>query len=249
MKKVIVFDLDGTLAESKQAIDPEMSVLLAELLYVREIGIVSGDGIMHIQQAVIDKLPFDAESFKKLYLLPTKGAGMYVFNGTEWIKLYEERLTKEDKERIRDAFEKITKEVDFLPKEHFGDVLEDRETQFTFSALGQNAPTELKREWDKDFAKRQTLKALLEKYIPEFAIEIGGTTSIDITKKNVDKGFALEQLCKYKNIPIADIMFVGDRLFPGGNDYAVTRTGVDTIAVNDYNETKDIIRKIINNEI
>lgn len=244
MKKAIVFDLDGTLAESKQSLDAEMAALLSELLYVKKVAIVSGGGLAQIQKQVVNKLP-DAEGFKNLFIFPTKGAMMYAFDGKAWVQKYEKALTKDDKEKIRGAFAKVMKEVDFLPKEHFGEVLEDRETQFTFSALGQNAPTDLKKDWDPDVKKRQILKKLLEQYIPEFQIEIGGSTSIDITEKNIDKAFALEQLCKYENLTISEILFIGDAIFPGGNDYAVVKTGVDTIKVNDYNETKDIIKNII----
>jgi phosphomannomutase len=251
MKKIIVFDLDGTLAESKQALDSEMSDLLSQLLYVKKVGIVSGGGFQQLQTQVISKLPFDAEKFKNLYIFPTKGAKMYLFNGTEWTQVYEKALTQDEKNSIREAFEKIMQsgQIAFLPKEHYGDVLEDRETQFTFSALGQNAPVELKKTWDPDASKRQEIERLLKVYLPDYEIAIGGSTSIDITKKGIDKAFALEQLCKDGNFTIADILYIGDALFVGGNDYAVIRTGVDTIAVKDYNETKDIIRKIIKNEI
>ena len=245
MKKAIVFDLDGTLAESKQSLDSEMAALLSDLLYVKKVGIVSGGGMIQLQKQVIDKIPFDAQKFKNLILFPTKGAAMYEFEGKDWKQTYQKLLSEEQKEKIKDAFEKVLKEVDFIPKEHYGELLEDRGTQFTFSALGQDAPPDLKKEWDPNVEKRQRIRKLLEQYIPEFQIEIGGSTSIDITEKGIDKAFALEQLCIYEKITIADILFIGDALFPGGNDYAVVKTGVDTVHVKDYNETKDVIRKII----
>lgn len=245
MKKTIVFDLDGTLAESKQGLDSEIATLLSDLLYVKKVGIVSGGGMPQLEKQVIGKIPFDAEKFKNLIIFPTKGAAMYEFDGEKWNLIYEKLLSDAQKESIRDAFDTVLKEVDFIPKEHFGEILEDRGTQFTFSALGQDAPPDVKKEWDPNVEKRQRIRKLLEQYIPDFQIEIGGSTSIDITEKNIDKAFALEQLCIYEKITIADILFIGDALFPGGNDYAVVKTGVDTIAVKDYNETKDIIRKII----
>jgi HAD superfamily hydrolase (TIGR01484 family) len=249
MKKVIVFDLDGTLAESKQSLDSEIAALLSDLLYVKKVGIVSGGGMPQLKKQVISKIPFDAEKFKNLIIFPTKGAAMYEFNGKDWEQIYQKLLSDEQKQKIRNAFEKVLKEVDFIPEKHYGKLLEDRGTQFTFSALGQDAPPALKKEWDPNVEKRQRIRKLLEEDIPEFEIEIGGSTSIDITEKGIDKAFALEQLCKYEKITITDILFIGDALFPGGNDYAVVKTGVDTIHVKDYNETKDVIRNIIAGKI
>ncbi len=245
MKKAIIFDLDGTLAESKQSLDGEMAILLSQLLYVKKVGIVSGGGMPQLEKQVISRIPFDAEKFKNFIIFPTKGAAMYEFDGKDWKQIYQKLLSDEQKQNIRDAFEKVLKEIDFIPEKHYGKLLEDRGTQFTFSALGQDAPPELKKEWDPNVEKRQRIRKLLEQYIPEFEIEIGGSTSIDITEKGIDKAFALEQLCEYEKIMIADILYIGDALFPGGNDHAVVKTGVDTIAVKDYNETKDVIRKII----
>jgi HAD superfamily hydrolase (TIGR01484 family) len=244
-KKIIVFDLDGTLAESKQSLDTETSKLLSELLSVKKVAIITGGGFPQLQKQVISVVPFDSNKFKNFYIFPTKGAMMYEFDGKNWQKVYEKILSKDDKKKILDAFDKVYKEVDFLPKKHFGNLLEDRESQFTFSALGQDAPVELKRVWDPDASKRKILKEHLDKYLPDFAVEIGGTTSLDITQKNIDKAYAIEQICIYLNMKIDDILFIGDAIFEGGNDYSVIKTKVDNIDVDNYNETKKIIRDII----
>jgi phosphomannomutase len=244
-KKIIVFDLDGTLAESKQSLDKEMSELLGKLLAIKMVAIITGGGFPQLEKQVISKIPFDSKKFKNLYIFPTKGAMMYNFDGKDWKKIYENLLTKENKEKIRNAFDKVYKEVDFLPKEHYGELLEDRGSQFTFSALGQDAPVELKKVWDTDISKRKILKQHLDKYLSEFAVEIGGSTSIDITQKNIDKAYAIEKICEYLNLKIDEVLFIGDAIFEGGNDYSVIRTEVENINVNNYNETKDIIRDII----
>ncbi len=41
------------------------------------------------------------------------------------------------------------------------------------------------------------------------------------------------------------MLFVGDALFPGGNDYPAKATGVDSIEVRDPNETKRVIEAVI----
>src|ERR1035437_887833 len=138
IKKIIVFDLDGTLAISKQGLDEEISLLLGQLLDIKKVAIITGGGFPQLQKQVIDKIPFYSDRLKNLYIFPTKGAMMYNFNGEVWKKIYENTLSQEEKIKIIDAFDKASNEVNFLPKEHYGDVLEDRESQFTFSALGQD---------------------------------------------------------------------------------------------------------------
>ena len=152
-KKIIVFDLDGTLAESKQGLDAEVSELLGQLMDIKKIAIITGGGFPQLQKQVISKIPFDASKFKNFYIFPTKGAMMYNFDGKNWKKIYEMTLSEDDKTKIVDAFNKVYKEINFLPKEHYGELLEDRNSEFTFSALGQDAPVELKKVWDPDAAK------------------------------------------------------------------------------------------------
>ncbi len=244
-KKIIVFDLDGTLAESKQGLDQEISGLLSQLLDIKKVAIITGGAFPQLQKQVISKIAFDAERFKNLYIFPTKGSMMYNFDGKDWIKIYDKSFTYEEKEKIIDAFNKVYKEVDFLSTEHYGDVLEDRGSQFTFSALGQDASVELKKNWDIDFYKRKELKKHLDKYLPEFAVDMGGMTSIDVTQKTIDKAYAIEQIQKYLKIKTDEILFIGDAIFEGGNDYSITKTEVEYINVDNYNETKDIVKDII----
>lgn len=244
-KKIIVFDLDGTLAESKQNLDGEMATLLNQLLAVKKVAVITGGGFPQLQKQVIDVIPFESEKFKNLYIFPTTGAMMYSFDGAKWGKVYEKKLSDEDKAKIVDAFNKVTQEVDFLPKEHFGDIWEDRGTQYTFSALGQSAPIDLKKAWDGDFSKRRILKEHLDKYLPEFAVEIGGSTSIDIYQKIISKAYAIEKICENLNLAGDEVLFIGDAIFEGGNDYSIVKTAVSNINVKSVDETKEIIRQII----
>ena len=96
VKKLIVFDLDGTLAESKSAVDPEMSGLLHDLLGIVKVAIISGGGWPQFEKQVVSKLPHD-ERLTQLSLLPTCGTKFYQYSG-EWKKLYEEDFTKDERE-------------------------------------------------------------------------------------------------------------------------------------------------------
>jgi hypothetical protein len=46
-------------------------------------------------------------------------------------------------------------------------------------------------------------------------------------------------------ITIQEMIFIGDALFPGGNDYPAKETGIVTIQVRDPDESKRVIESII----
>ena len=115
----------------------------------------------------------------------------------------------------------------------------------TFSAFGQEAPLSLKTTWDPNGTKRLHIKKYLDAYLPEFEVRVGGSTSIDVTKKGIDKAYGIKQIEKHLEIPQNAMLFIGDALFEGGNDYPVKALGVDCVEVSGPDETKKIINKLI----
>jgi hypothetical protein len=243
MKRLIVFDLDGTLAQSKAALDDEMAALLGRLLGVVKVAIISGGDFPQFQKQVIQRLPTGSD-FANLSILPTSGTKFFEFDG-EWRKLYSDDLADDQKKKIEDALESAVAQTGFQPKETWGERIEDRGTQITYSALGQQAPLDAKEKWDPDFAKRKAIKAILDTTLPDFSVRLGGTTSIDVTRPGVDKAYGIRKLRDVLGIPIAEMLFVGDAIFPGGNDYPALQAGTDTIEVRDPDETKRVIEAII----
>ncbi|MGB8816028.1 MAG: HAD-IIB family hydrolase [Minisyncoccia bacterium] len=248
MKKIIVFDLDGTLAQSKSPLDKEMSTLLSNLLQKKAVAIVSGGGFTQFEKQVINRFSCPKNLLENLIIFPTKGGSMYKFEMGIWHKIYSESFSEIDKTKIVTAVDTVSHEENLLPKEHFGKRLEDREAEFTFSALGQEAPQIEKEKWDPDYTKRKILQNKLQKLLPEFDVAIGGSTSIDITSKHIDKAFAINQICTRLGYKKEEILFIGDAFFPGGNDASVKTTGIETIAVKNVEETKNFIRKIIDED-
>ncbi|MDP3244074.1 MAG: HAD hydrolase family protein, partial [bacterium] len=96
-----------------------------------------------------------------------------------------------------------------------------------------------------DFAKRKKLKALLKDLIPGFTVRLGGTTSIDVTRLGIDKAYGIKKLREILDIELEEMLFVGDALFPGGNDYPVKEAGVASIQVNNSGETKRVIQSFL----
>ena len=78
MKELIVFDLDGTLAESKSSLDPEMATLLDALLRVVKVAVISGGDWPQFEAQLLANMPHD-EHLKNLSLLPTCGTKFYSY--------------------------------------------------------------------------------------------------------------------------------------------------------------------------
>src|SRR5271154_6062278 len=243
MKKLIVFDLDGTLAESKASLDAEMAKLLNSLLDIVKVSIISGGAWQQFEKQVLAHLSHD-ERLKNLSLLPTCGTKFYKYD-SKWEQLYSEDFTDTEKQKIIGALKKSMESSDCRVEKVWGDVIEDRGSQITFSALGQKAPLDEKKKWDPDFAKRKKMKALLDKLIPEFSVRLGGATSVDVTKHGIDKAYGIRKLRDVLGIPIPEMVFIGDAVFPGGNDYPAKQAGALSIRVRDPDETKRVIEAII----
>jgi phosphomannomutase len=243
MKKLIVYDLDGTLAESKSSLDDRMSALLQKLLGIVKVAIISGGDWPQFEKQVLSRLPHD-ESLTNLSILPTCGTKFFQYNG-DWKKLYSEDFTTADKDMIVSSLNKAVAAAGFEAARIWGEVIEDRGSQITFSALGQQAPLEEKDKWDPDYAKRKKIKAILDSLIPEFSVRMGGATSIDVTKPGIDKAYGIRKLRDILGISVKEMIFIGDALFPGGNDYPAEQAGVVSIPVRGPSETKPVTEAII----
>jgi HAD superfamily hydrolase (TIGR01484 family) len=243
VKRLIVFDLDGTLAASKSPLDPEMSALLHDLLGVVKVAVISGGSWLQFEKQVLSHLPQD-ERLARLSILPTCGTQFFHYIGG-WKRLYAEDFTVDEKEKIVSSLNKAVGTAGFPVKKTWGETIEDRGSQITYSALGQQAPLEEKVKWDADFAKRKKIKTILDTLIPEFSIRLGGATSIDVTKHGIDKAYGIKKLKETLGISVKEMIYIGDALFAGGNDYPAEQAGVISIPVRGPNETKRVVEAII----
>ncbi len=242
-KRLIVFDLDGTLAESKAAIDAEMARLLRDLLRIVQVAVISGGDWPQFQRQLVSNLPPDS-NLRNLSLLPTCGARFYR-HADDWQQLYSDDFTDSEKKRIVSALASVVESFEFETPGTWGELIEDRGSQITFSALGQHAPNEAKKHWDPDFAKRKQIQSRLTARIPEFSVRLGGSTSIDVTRAGIDKGHGIRKLRDILGIVEGEMLFIGDALFPGGNDHAAKEAGVVCIQVRDSHETKRLIETML----
>lgn len=243
MKRLIAFDLDGTLAESKQAIEPDMAALLAGLLAKLPVAVISGGGWPQFEKQIVGQLPAGAK-LANLFIMPTTGTKLYRFGG-DWRAIYNESFAPSLRDTIVAALTDASRQAGLSDERTWGEQIEDRGSQVTYSGLGQGAPIDAKKAWDPDFAKRRKLQSILQARLPDLAINVGGSTSIDITPKGTDKASAMRKLAEHSGIATADMLFLGDAIYPGGNDNPVKEAGMDTIAVRDVAETMTAIAAVI----
>lgn len=245
MFKMIAFDMDGTLTPSKGKMDTEMVELFKKLLEKYQVAIISWGKYELFQTQVLPLLGTDEKLLSNLYACPTCSTAMYLYREGAWQKQYSLDLTKEEREHIISVLNDAIDTLWLRPEKLWGEMVEDRVTQITISTLGQQAPIEEKEKYDKDFSKRKKIRDHMLPDLAWFNVLIAGSTSIDITREGVDKAYGIRKLMEVSWVGLNEIIFVGDAVFPGGNDYPPLEMGVTTKRVFTIEDTKEYIRSLL----
>ena len=239
---MVMFDIDGTIAASKSAITKDMAEALCTLSHYKKIAIISGGTWEQFLEQIINHLP-ESTHVENMYMLPTSGTRLYVNVDGHWEQEYAELLSDEEarliKESLYNAVNIVMPHIETL----YGEQIENRGTQISLSLLGQNAPLVAKEICDPNQEIRKKIVALVEKPLHNFEVRIGGMTTIDVTKKGMDKGYGIQKLCTSIEASLSDIVYIGDALFEGGNDYAAKKIGLRSIEVKNEHETLEMLQK------
>lgn len=253
-KKVIAFDLDGTIAPSKSAMTDHMAEQFSGLLKKYQVCVISGGKFLQFHKQLLSNLRANPEDLQNLHLMPTCGTRYLAYDmpKEEWREIYAENFKPDEKKKIIDALNKGFDDLGMREKKVYGECVEDRDSQITFSVLGQDIVDELgpegvriKEAWDPDDSKKLKLRDYIAPLIPEFEVRVGGVTSIDVTKQGIDKAYGMHKLMEILDISKGEILFMGDRIREGGNDYPVKLMGIDTIQVARWEETAIAIEAIL----
>lgn len=256
-KNLIVFDLDDTLTESKQLMSMDIARALANLGDTFDIAIISGCNWQQMEKQVVPSIVFANATLDSFYFLPTSGAALATIDpvSLDPTFIYKDELNLREKCSALTSFNiahnLYEKRVGSFPvrkywqQEEWGEIFEDRGSQVTISVLGQNAPLEAKREWNKEHGdKRYVIAESMKSFLlTGLTARVGGSTSIDVTRLGSDKAFGVQKLSEHIKIPLSRILFVGDKLQPGGNDYPVKELGVDCIEVTGPDQTLVLLKE------
>ena len=246
-RRVIAFDLDNTLADSKSPVTEQMADLLNGLMAKFQVCVISGGKFEQFEQQLLKHLSAAPRTLTALHIMPTCGTRYFRFDASAkaWQQVYAEDLTTAQRAEIVAALDKGADTLGYRATKLWGAQIEDRGSQVTFSALGQEAPVATKQAWDPDGTKKQKLRHYVANVIPEFEVRVGGSTSIDVTKPGIDKAYGIKKLIELLAATKKDVVFVGDRLSKGGNDYPVKAMGVDCLEVSCWQDTALVIQAIL----
>lgn len=247
--RLIAFDLDDTLAPSKSPVDPRMLAVFAELLEHTSVAVISGGNFAQFEAQLVDRLDalqgVDEAALERLHLLPTCGTRYERREHGGWVTVYRENLTPAERDAALTALREEAERLGLWEPDPWGEILEDRGSQVTFSALGQRAPVDVKQAWDPDGAKKSALRAAVAARLPELEVRSGGSTSVDITRRGIDKAYGMRKLKAHTGIPLDEMLFVGDRLDPDGNDYPVKALGVPCHEVSGWEDTAAFLERLL----
>ena len=226
--KAIIFDMDGTLSESRQPISDEMIDCLRNIPNSYKKYLVTGSDMAKIEEQIPEDVLL--EVFDKVFAC----------NGT---RVFNTRLDLDDETRpiepelihsvtLKDFYSdsdlnhivntllKLAHETHTKIKT--GTFIEWRDSQINFSVVGRNCTTEQREDyikWDKKSKERKKLVEQLEDKFQGWGLSfrLGGQISIDITRQGWDKSYAFSNISEKPE----DCVFFGDKIVPGGNDYDI----------------------------
>jgi HAD superfamily hydrolase (TIGR01484 family) len=246
-RRLIAFDLDGTLAVTKSPISDLMAARLGEILQRFEVCVISGGAFEQFKTQLIDRLHVDPQCMSKLHVMPTTGTKYFRFDPhkDDWVLQFAEDLPRQTRAKITKVLTAGAKALGYWETNPAGAIIEDRGSQVTFSALGQQAPTQQKYAWDPDGVKKRSLRDYAAQRLPGLEVHAGGTTSVDVTNVGIDKAYGMRKLMTATGLCCNDVLFFGDQLEPGGNDYPVKAMGIDSIAVRSWEETAVALEGIV----
>lgn len=245
-KKLFIFDMDGTLTESKRPLTKVQADTFSSFAQKHKTAVISGAEFSQMRKQFISKLP-KGKKTPEFIALPVNGGEMWVIDKREWKRVYQKPFSPPLKRKVREAIKKMEKEFDeILPKKKWGAVVEDRGSQITYSALGAKAPISAKHKWDPKEIKRLKMSRYIKKLLPQCEVGVAGMTSIDITPKGLTKEFGVRSGMRFARVTAKDTVFIGDAVFKGGNDAPAIRTGASVMKVKNPKETYALIRDIVN---
>jgi len=219
---LVIADMDGTLTESRQAIDQKMVDVILKLLKNHYFCIISGATYERIKSQVLNIFPLLVH-MTNLYVVAQSGAEIYAYNGL----LYKKTMSSAAKRLIELLIRNsgIGIDPEFFVKHGIkigqdNPMVVDKGGQITYSIIGVNTDIQIKKATDPDASRRKEIVAYLKPFLPPgIEMAIGGTTSIDFTPKGINKRSGVQYIQRKLDIDIKDILYIGDKCFEGGNDW------------------------------
>ena len=234
MKKFI-FDVDGTLTQSRQQIDFKFMCFMIKFCCTYDVYLVTGSD----RAKTIEQVGLDIYN-RSMKVYNCSGADVYV---------KDKNVYRSQWKPTRSLINFLSDELDYSAFPHkTGNHIEHRPGGINFSILGRGDDSMKHRKeyvkWDINTTERILMSDRIKNEFPDLNIQIGGQTGLDISdsdKSQILRDFNLED----------EIHFFGDMMKEGQNDYplavAVDKAGGTNYTVNSWQETykklKDLTTK------
>ena len=235
-KKIVAFDLDGTITQHRTELGDENKAVLEKLAEKYRLMIVGAGVCMRI--------------WKQLKNFPIDIIGCY---GMQYAKYNHEKQTLElirsdkkecDKKSVTDRVDVLRKQFGYT--EYAGESVDFHESgAVTIALLGTKAKIEDKLAFDPTREKRRPIYPTVVEMFPDFNVFVGGSSSFDMAPAPFNKYYALDRFCKEEGYSHEDIVFIGDDYGLGGNDASVYKSDFDFITVDDYRELAKAVEVLL----
>lgn len=243
--KAALFDLDETLAESFKTPTRAMISRIHAVLRHMPFAIVTGRDFDWMKDDFLSQIT-DSPDAERFYVVAEGGAEGYAWKNGSWHKEYGMNLADAERPAIRHAILEAVAETGVLDGQTlYGEQFVDKHAMIAFAMIGRDVPAELKHTWDPGNTKRHQLAHAVAAKLPQYDVVMGGATTIDVTKKDINKAYGVRWLSEILRMPPEDMLYVGDALYPDGNDEPVIATGVQIIATTGPKETEIILDELI----
>lgn len=258
MKRLFLFDMDGTLTLPRKKMNHEVLAALEDLQRANwDIGIISGSDMDYIEQQCDIMFDLSPLNPRIIHFLPCNGTKYYKNFKKVWeynmrSKLGSGFMTSLYKTLL--GFQGNIVAV-YLDIPLTGNFFQMRGSVLNWCPIGRNAMPDDRSKWieldNSHYIREVFIDHFNEIYnSDEITIKLGGETSFDIYPKGWNKTFPLDKK------PFSDyetIYFAGDRCLAAGNDeelYSLlkSRENCDAFQVNNPSETVNLIREILKNE-
>lgn len=200
-----VFDVDGTITQTRSKIEEDFSVRFIEFCKHNNVVLVSGS----TKEMIQEQIPENILNLVKLYTCSgVEGCSLDID-----YELNDDSLLAELHYYSR---------INTFPHKA-GNHIQIRKGMINFSIPGRDATMEQRKyfvEWNKEKKAMEHIRDKLEKKFPSYEFRLGGETSVDITKKGINKSIVAKDLLTLDEK--AFIIFFGNQILDG-NDYPLAK--------------------------
>tara|TARA_B110000858_G_scaffold165071_1_gene191522 strand:+ start:335 stop:1042 length:708 start_codon:yes stop_codon:yes gene_type:complete len=235
MKEVFVFDVDGTLTDSRQPMNPEFKEFMLKFMENKDVFLVTGSDRLK----TYEQLGFEFYEACK---------GVWQCNGNE----FWEGSQRGPKNDFTADYEFKKFLTNYVNSSRYpiktGSHIEERTGMLNFSTIGRGATLQQREEyykWDLKYHERILLCEQINHEYPKLLASVGGQISIDIAPRSNNKS----QIADILNKQYEHIHFYGDKMEYGGNDYPLATTITignmgTAYPVENYKQTWEVLKQL-----